>query len=81
MRVYNFFPPDVQASCLVFSVFFSLFFSFSVGLTTSNFGSLVRYKIPAIPFYVASLFIIHYTYKKDIEKKEMDVVEKVAITW
>lgn len=80
MRVYNFFLLMFRHHVLFFSVFFSLFFSFSVGLTTSNFGSLVRYKIPAIPFYVASLFIIHYTYKKDIEKKEMDVVEKVAIT-
>ena len=47
---------------LFFSVTFSLFFAFSVGLTTSNFGSLVRYKIPAIPLFVASLFIIADTY-------------------
>lgn len=49
---------------LFFTVYFSLFFSFSVGLTTSNFGSLVRYKIPAIPFYVISLIIISSSYKE-----------------
>lgn len=41
----------------MFALTFSIFFSFAVGLTTANFGSLVRYKIPAIPFFLASLFI------------------------
>jgi hypothetical protein len=45
---------------LTFSLLFSLFFAFSVGLSTSNFGSLVRYKIPSVPFFVACLFIINY---------------------
>lgn len=30
---------------------FVLVFSFAVGISTYNFGSLVRYKIPAIPFF------------------------------
>ncbi|REJ82298.1 MAG: hypothetical protein DWQ44_07990 [Bacteroidetes bacterium] len=64
MRVYNLFRLLFRHHVLFFSVFFSLFFSFSVGLSTSNFGSLVRYKIPAIPFYVASLFIIYHTFKE-----------------
>jgi hypothetical protein len=42
---------------LLFSLVFSLFFSFGVGLSTSNFGSMVRYKIPAMPFFLASLII------------------------
>ena len=36
--------------CLMFSLIFALF----VGATTLNFGSLVRYKIPALPFYLLS---------------------------
>lgn len=56
---------------LFFTVYFSLFFAFSVGLTTSNFGALVRYKIPAIPFFVISLVIIWSTYK---QLKEEDVL-------
>ena len=43
---------------LLFSLTFSLFMAFSVGISTSNFGSMVRYKIPLIPFYVASLYIL-----------------------
>jgi hypothetical protein len=58
LRIYYLFLLIFRHHVLFFSVFFSLFFAFSVGLSTSNFGSLVRYKIPAMPFYVASLLII-----------------------
>lgn len=40
--------------CLLFALLFALF----VGATTANFGTLVRYKIPCMPFYVAAMFII-----------------------
>lgn len=40
--------------CLLFSALFALF----VGATTANFGTLVRYKIPCMPFYLIALFII-----------------------
>lgn len=36
---------------------FSLIFAFAVGLSTSNFGSLVRYRVPCLPFYGFSLLI------------------------
>ncbi len=49
---------------ILFCLIFSLTFAFSVGLSTSNFGALVRYKIPAIPFFLAGLFIINYRYNK-----------------
>lgn len=45
---------------IIYSFVFSVFFSFMVGLTTPNFGSLVRYRIPAIPFFLASLFVLRY---------------------
>lgn len=41
----------------MFAFVFAVFFAFAVGLTTANFGSLVRYKIPAIPFFLASIYI------------------------
>lgn len=77
MRVYNLFLLMFRHHILFFSVFFSLFFSFSVGLTTSNFGSLVRYKIPAIPFFVASLFIIHHTFQ-ELQKEKNETKEANA---
>jgi hypothetical protein len=43
-----------------FCIVFSIVFAFAVGFSTSNFGTLVRYKIPCIPFFMAALFIIIY---------------------
>jgi hypothetical protein len=43
---------------LLMSFIFSLIFAASVGITSSNFGTLVRYKIPLIPFYLGGLYIL-----------------------
>jgi hypothetical protein len=50
---------------LIFSIVFSVFFAFSVGLTTSNFGALVRYKIPAVPFYLSAILILYQRSKQE----------------
>ena len=49
--------------CIAFSILFALF----VGATTPNFGTLCRYKIPCMPFYVVALFLIIDKYKKPKE--------------
>ncbi len=49
---------------ILFSLLFSLFFSFSIGLSVSNYGSLVRLRIPAIPFFIASLYILKDSYNR-----------------
>ncbi len=40
--------------CFLFALLFALF----VGATTPNFGTLCRYKIPCMPFYVIALILI-----------------------
>lgn len=57
---------------LTFSLFFSIFFAYSVGLSTSNFGSLVRYKIPCIPYFVASMYLIRHLKLKENEKLNLE---------
>ena len=37
---------------------FSLIFAVSVGISSGNFGTLVRYKIPLMPFYLSGLYIM-----------------------
>lgn len=39
---------------------FAVVFGIAVGLTSYNFGALSRYKIPSLPFFIASLAIIYY---------------------
>jgi len=65
LRIIGVIPLLIKNHLLSFSLIFSLFFAFSVGISTSNFGSLVRYRIPVLPFYVACLFIMDYYYKKN----------------
>jgi len=55
---FRFFSLIFKEPLLIFSFVFAIFFSFSVGLTTANFGALVRYKIPALPFYLSTLYIL-----------------------
>ncbi|MEI6949494.1 hypothetical protein V9K67_20070 [Paraflavisolibacter sp. H34] len=43
---------------LFFCLIFSLIFAFAVGISSYNFGSLSRYKIPCLPFYAALLVIM-----------------------
>lgn len=49
---------------IVFSISFSLMFAYMIGLTTANFGALVRYKIPLIPFFISTLYIMIIRYNK-----------------
>jgi hypothetical protein len=46
-----------------FCLIFSLIFAFAVGISTYNFGSLSRYKIPCLPFYVLAMMLIYYKNK------------------
>ncbi len=49
---------------LLMSFSFAIFFAFAVGFTSYNFGALGRYKIPCIPFFVASLLILNHKVKE-----------------
>ncbi|MFN0031931.1 MAG: hypothetical protein ACKVOR_07215 [Flavobacteriales bacterium] len=49
---------------IIYSFVFSVLFAFMIGLTTSNFGALVRFKIPLIPLYMASIMIMFSKLRK-----------------
>lgn len=61
---------------LIFSLVYSILFSFSVGLTTANFGALVRFKIPFLPFYIATLVVLYYFMKN---RKITNVRDKMTL--
>jgi hypothetical protein len=44
---------------ILFSLLFAIIFSLAVGLTSGNFGTLMRYKIPMMPFYSVALVLIY----------------------
>jgi hypothetical protein len=43
---------------ILFCMVFSISYAFAVGVSTFNFGTLVRYKIPLLPFYLISLILL-----------------------
>lgn len=54
---------------IFFCMFFSIFFAFAVGFTSFNFGALVRYKIPLMPFYVIGLSLMQHYGASNKDKK------------
>lgn len=61
--VLKFFVNVFKDPLLVFSFSFVIIFGFGVGLATANFGALVRYKFPLLPFFVTSLFVLSKEFK------------------
>jgi len=60
---------------LTFCFIFAIIFAFAVGLTTYNFGTLVRYKIPMYPFFVSGLFILLSYVKRDKNRLALEPTE------
>jgi hypothetical protein len=60
----------------LFALTFSLSFAFAVGVSTYNFGTLVRYKIPLLPFYLIALVLIWDYSKSDRNVGLLEDTEK-----
>ncbi len=59
---------------LAFALSFGILYAFGVGVTSNNFGALVRYKIPAVPMYLCAIYMIRYmAANKD---KKLPVLDK-----
>ena len=55
--------------CFLFSVVLAL----GIGISTSNFGALVRFKIPLIPFFAIGWLEILYSKKKETDTVNEEV--------
>lgn len=60
---------------ILFSLIFSIAFAFAVGVSTFNFGTLVRYKIPLLPFFLVALILILNYSKSERKLAELDRME------
>jgi hypothetical protein len=69
----------IADSNLIFFLIYFLIFAFAVGISTGNFGTLSRYKIPCMPFFAAYLVVLYYSYrtqtvvKISVKQKEREV--------
>ncbi len=57
--------------CLVFSVGFA----FAVGVSTYNFGTLSRYRIPLLPYYATALVLAFHQLKRLRNRAELEATE------
>jgi hypothetical protein len=60
---------------IIFCMGFAVMFAFAVGVSTYNFGTLSRYKIPLLPFYSMGLVLLHYFSKRERNVGVLDVME------
>lgn len=60
VRVIGFFSLVFRHPIVMFCLFYTLIFSLIVGLSTSNFGALVRFKIAFLPFFTSALLIMFF---------------------
>ena len=75
--LYVFFRRPIDAFICIFSnpvvlfcLIFAVYFAFSVAISTSNFGALVRLRIPEWPFFLSGLIIIN-NYEKGYSKMNL----------
>ncbi len=66
----GFLNPDV-----LFCFIFSVTFAFAVGISTYNFGTLSRYKIPLMPFFVLGLILLNRYVKSERKLDAFDRTE------
>ncbi len=59
LGVINFFSIIFRDPRTLMCFVFAIIFSVGVGISTSNFGALSRYKIPCIPFYMTMVFLAY----------------------
>ena len=72
-RVKFFFINMFKEPLIMFCLLFSVIFAFVIGLTTSNFGALVRFKIPLLPFFISALFIQIHLYDQKRNKRRSGI--------
>lgn len=60
---------------VLFAMIFSIAFAFAVGVSTFNFGTLVRYKIPLLPFFLVALILILHHSKRERKFEALEVTE------
>jgi hypothetical protein len=61
---FKFFSLIVNHPFLAFCLTFTLILAFGTGVGSGNYGSLDRYRIPFIPFYISMMYTIQYYVKK-----------------
>ncbi|HEY9176179.1 MAG TPA: hypothetical protein VIN07_00750 [Flavipsychrobacter sp.] len=65
-----------------FCMIFTLVFAFAVGVSSGNFGTLSRYRIPCLPFYGLTLVLVYYKhFPIQINLLSFSIVSRRKVAW
>ncbi len=66
---------------LIFLISYSILFSLLVGLSTSNFGALVRFKIPFLPSFVCAILLLNYFlwFRSPVKERKKSGLDKKSL--
>ncbi|MEM9982441.1 MAG: hypothetical protein AAF734_08090, partial [Bacteroidota bacterium] len=56
--------PLLEHPVIAFCFLFAIVLAFGVGVSSSNFGTLSRYRVPLLPFYLAGLYLLRFQVKR-----------------
>lgn len=59
MKFFGLFKFLFDNPLLLFLFLYSILFAFSIGISTSNFGALIRFKIAFLPFFAATFLLMY----------------------
>lgn len=76
MKLFKFYLSD---PIIFFCISFAIIFGLMVGTITLNFGTLVRYKIPCLPFYGVALALLYQRVNQKKKEKKSGFEQFPAI--
>jgi hypothetical protein len=78
--IFNFLKSIIADPLIMYCFLFAVVFALFIGASTLNFGTLVRYKIPCLPFYSIALFLIYEKAKEKAAQKKLKSEEVKIIS-
>ncbi len=75
VKIRNFIKTFLKEPLVPASLFFTFAFAFAVGINSGNFGTLVRYKIHIMPFYIVALMImLESNRRKTVSEQSLELL-------
>ncbi len=65
MKIFGLFRFLFDNPLLLFLFLYSILFAFSIGISTSNFGALIRFKVAFLPFFAATFLLLYKMSRKN----------------
>lgn len=75
-KILKNFLPSLASPDILFCLVFSISFAFATGISTFNFGTLARYRIPLLPFYLTALILMRNYSNRDKKLEALELTEK-----